>query len=391
MPTSKPTNIDAQRIIAIMDELKEKLTYLSVCTPQVLAGIQNEEGQATQENMGPDLMKLFTEQTKLEELYVMANAAADHNFEQREDGEDAVREEEQSLKKNTLELCRKMRERQRTVPNLVPELRNLQERDATRNVIQFLHTLNDMQDLTLKRLTTTVEEERSRTELLEHYKNREAEASKRRQQLERDLNLIRRECERAQSQRNNILNKLRAELWIVKKSSQDKMADLRNRYDKRMKEHEAAFGTKEEEILKKINNLREANKKARVANEDEELGQKGKAKRHEMDVEGIIKEYDVKVKEMAFQLGERTDLYNKEKKQLLELSDHFKKVDEEKKTIEAEEAIADARRAKREAEAHRRKCAAALVQAFWRGIIQREAYGIMKKAKKKKGGKKKGK
>ena len=34
MPTSKPTNIDAQRVLAIMDELKEKLTYLSVVTPQ---------------------------------------------------------------------------------------------------------------------------------------------------------------------------------------------------------------------------------------------------------------------------------------------------------------------------------------------------------------------
>lgn len=390
MPTSKPTNIDAQRILAVMDELKEKLTYLSVCTPQVLNGLQSEEGQATQELIGPELMKILQEQTKLEELYVMANAAADHSYEQRDDGEETLREEEQSLKTNTLALCRKMREKQRGVPNVVQELRNFQERDATRNVIQFLHTLNDMQDLTLKRLTTTVEEERSRTELLEHYKTREAEASKRRQHLERDLNLIRRECERSQSQRTQILTKLRAELLDVKESSQERMAALRNRYDTRMKEQEANFGAKEEKMMQEINKLKEANKKARATNEDDELGQKGKAKRYEMDVESVIKDYDVKVKDMAFQLAERTDLYNKEKKQMQELADHFKKVDEEKRTIDMEEAIADARRAKREMEAERRKRASALVQAFWRGIIQREAYGTMKKAnKKKKGGKKK--
>jgi len=390
MPTSKPTNIDAQRILSVMDELKEKLTYLSVCTPQVLNNLQSEEGQATQELIGPELMKILQDQTKLEELYVMANAAADHSFDQRpEDGEDAMREEEQSLKTNTLILCRKMREKQRLVPNLVPELRNFQERDATRNVIQFLHTLNDMQELTLKRLTTTVEEERSRTELLEHYKTREAEASKRRQHLEKDLNLIRRECERAQSQRTQILTKLRAELLDVKESSQYKMDELRKRYDKRMADHEANFGAKEEKLLAEIAKLREANKKAQAQNEEDEQTQKGKAHRFEVEVGQVIKDYDIKVKDMAFQLGEKTDLFNKEKKQMQELSDHFKKVDEEKGTIDAEEAIADARRSKREAENLRRKQSSALVQAFWRGIIQREAYGIMKKAKKKKGGKKK--
>lgn len=384
MPTSKPTNIDAQRILAIMDELKEKLTYLSVATPQVLVGLQSEEGQAAQELVGPDLMKQFAEQMRLEELYIVANAAADRDLGHGEEGEE-VREEEHSLKKNTLELCRKMR----AVPNIVPELRNFQERDATRNVIQFLKTLADMQELTLKRLTTTVEEERSRTELLEHYKNREAEASKRRQQLEKDLTHLKSACERAQSMRTEILTKLKADLLDVRDSKQERMAQLRNRYETRMKEHEATFAAKEDDLRKKINALKEANKKNRGNNEEEELGQKSKANRYEMDVESVIKQYDVQVKEMAFQLGERMDAYKKEQKQFNELADHFKKVNEEKATISAEEAIAEARRNKREAERKRRDDSAALVQAFWRGIQQREVYGAMKKAKKKKGGGKK--
>jgi len=384
MPTSKPTNIDAQRILAIMDELKEKLTYLSVATPQVLAGLQSEEGQAAQELVGPELMKQFAEQMRLEELYVVANANADRDFGHGDENEE-VREEEHSLKKNTLELCRKMR----AIPNIVPELRNFQERDATRNVIQFLKTLADMQDLTLKRLTTTVEEERSRTELLEHYKNREAEASKRRQQLEKDLTHLKFACERAQSQRNEILTKLKADLYEVRDSKQERMAALRNRYETRMKEHEASFSAKEEDLRRKINKLKEDNKKSKDNNAEEELGQKSRAKRYEMDVESVIKQYDVQVKEMAFTLGERMDAYKKEQKQLNELADHFKKVEEERSTIAAEEAIADARRNKREAERARRDASSALVQAFWRGIIAREQYGQMKKAKKKKGGKKK--
>eukprot|EP00913_Durusdinium_trenchii_P030593 g28652.t1 len=87
-----------------------------------------------------------------------------HNEESEE-----MREDVKSLQKNTLELCRKMK----AVPN---ELRNFQDRESRpAAMIQFLKTLADMQELTLKRLSTTVEEEKSRQELLEHYKSREAE------------------------------------------------------------------------------------------------------------------------------------------------------------------------------------------------------------------------
>mmetsp|Transcript_20955 Transcript_20955/g.60504 ORF Transcript_20955/g.60504 Transcript_20955/m.60504 type:complete len:387 (+) Transcript_20955:86-1246(+) len=384
MPSTKPTNLDAGRIIAIMDELKEKLSYLSVATPQVLAGLQSEEGQAAQELVGPELMKQLAEQMRLEELYVVANAAAERDFGHGEEGEE-VREEEHLLKQNTLALCRKMRQ----VPDIVTQLRNFQERDANRNVLQFLRTLAEMQDLTLRRLTTTVEEERSRAELLDHYKNREAEASKRRHHLEKELGQLKAACERAVSMRTEILTKLKADLLDVRDSKQERMAALRNRYETRMKEHEAAFAAKEEDLRKKINALREANKKAKANNEEEEQGLKSKAKRNEMDVAKTIKEYDEKVKEMAFKLGEMMEAHKKEQKQYNELNDHFKKVNEEKATITAEEAIAEARRKKREKERERRDESAALVQAFWRGIVTRETYGAMKKAKKKKGGGKK--
>merc|ERR1712194_309930 len=307
--------------------------------------------------------------------------ATDNNYEQRDEGEDAVREEEVQLKKNTLELCRKMKERQRPVPNLVRELRDFQDQEQTRNIIQFLHTLKDMQDLTLKRLQTSVEEERMRTEMLENYKTREAEASKRRQQLERDLSLVRRECERAKSQRMQILNKLKAELLYVRESKQRRMDSLRSRYDTRMKEHEFTFAAKEEDLQKKIATLREANKKARGVNEEDESGQKHKTKRQEMEVEIVIRDYDRQVKEKAVQLGEISDLYKNEQKHLQELSDHFKKVEEEKRTIGAEEAITNARLAKKANEKGRRDDSSSLVQAFWRGIIQREAFNTMKKAK----------
>lgn len=368
-----------------MDELKEKLTYLSVVTPQVLEGLQSEDGQTACELLGPDLVKQFSEQIRLEEIYVVANQASDGAFGHTEDNED-VREDVKSLQKNTLELCRKMK----AVPNIVQELRNFQE-TRPGAVIQFLKTLADMQELTLKRLTTTVEEERSKMELLEHYKVKEFEASKRKQQLEKDLHHIRRECERAQSQRTEVLTKLKADLLDVKDSKLDRMNALRTRYENRMKEYQEQFNGRKEDYLKKINALKEKNTKTRGQSNEDELAKKKTVRRYEMDVENVIKQYDTTIKEMAYNLNEHQEGFKKEQKQLLELREHFSKVDSEKECISNEEGIADARRAKLEAEKQRRADSAAQVQAFWRGIIQREQYQVLKKNKKKKGGKKKGK
>jgi len=381
MPTSKPTNIDAQRILAIMDELKEKLTYLSVVTPQVLEGLQSEEGQAACELLGPELVKQFSEQIRLEDLYVVANTANDGIGQ---DENEDMREDVKSLQKNTLELCRKMK----ALPNIVQELRNFQE-TRPGAVIQLLKTLADMQELTLKRLTTTVEEEHSRAELLEYYWSREGEATKRRQQLEKDLNHIRRECERAQSQRTEILTKLKAALLDVKEVKAERMSALRQRYEERMKAQHDKFNASKEDLEKKIASVKDSLQKTKASSQDDETGKKKTVKRFEMDVEAVIKQYDSSVKEMAYNINEHQDAQKKEKKQLNELQEHFEKVDAEKECILNEEGIADARRAKLAFENQRRNDSAALVQAFYRGIMLREIFQAEKRKRKKKGGKKK--
>jgi len=384
MPTSKPTNIDAQRILNIMDDLKEKLTYLSVVTPQVLEGLQSEDGAAACELLGTELVKQFTEQIRLEELYVVQQQASD-GYGHEGDNED-VREDVKSLQKNTLELCRRMKATQ----NIVAELRNFQETRPAQ-MVQFLKTLVDMQELTLKRLTTTVEEERSKMELLEHYKVKEADASKRRQQLEKDLAHIRREKDRSQSHRTEILTKLKADLLDVKENKSERMNQLRTRYENRMKEYQDQFNARKDEYQKRIDALMAKNAKLRDESQKDEVAQKKIVRRYEMDVESEIRKYDTTIKEMAMLLNDHTEGYKKEQKQLMELREHFSKVDAEKDCIAAEEGISHARRDKLEYEKNRRNEASALVQAFWRGIMQREQYQVMKKNKKKKGGKKKGK
>jgi hypothetical protein len=409
MPTAKPTNIDAQRILSIMDELKEKLTYLAVVTPQVLEGLQGEEGQAAQEALGPDLMRAFQEQINLEELYVVNHTSAEgFSAPHTEEGEEG-REELRLLQKNTLELCRKMR----ALPNVMQQLRDFQE-TRSQAVIQFLKTLDSMQDLTLKRLTTTKEEDASRNELLEHYRQRQEDATRRRNQLETDLANLRRECEKAQSQRTEILTKLKADLLDVKESKKEKMQHLRERYEQRRQKFDDDFAKLEKEYLDKITAMREANKKQRDDNATEEGAQKKGVKTKVRDVHDLIKNYDTEVKVKVSDLDENSKQFKRDismpkhcargparqgvkfacsqdQKQLQELSAHFKKVEAEKDCIKSEEELSAARKAKVDREQKKRNEASALVQAFWRGIVRREEFMAEKKKSKKKGkgGKKK--
>jgi len=172
----KPTNIDAQRIMAILQELKERLTLLSVVTPQVLEGLQGEEGVGVVEAMGAETFKCFCEQIRLEELYVIANTSADGTWNlENTVVNDETKDLMEKLSKNTIDLCRKLKS-----TNVITELRTNFQENRPQQMLQLIRQLDHMEELTLRRLSTTVEEERSRQELLEHYINREETATKKR-------------------------------------------------------------------------------------------------------------------------------------------------------------------------------------------------------------------
>merc|ERR1712139_348780 len=235
----------------------------------------------------------------------------------------------------------------------------------------------------------TVEEERSRQELLEHYVGREEAASKRRQQLEKDLAHIRREREKAQSSRTEVLTKLKADLLDVKESTELRMNQLREKYEGRIKEHTERFGQKQEQYTKKIEELRNQNKTMRGNSQEDEIGLRRQKVRRERDVEDVIKQYDSSIAEMVDENQMQMQEFKKEEKNLQELKEHFAKVDAEKERIRQENAITMARNKKIETEKQRRANQASLLQAFWRAILQREEFVKIKKANKKKGGGKK--
>merc|ERR1712182_131502 len=145
------------------------------------------------------------------------------------------------------------------------------------------------------------------------------------------------------------------------------------------------MGAQQEQLTESIATLKDANKNMRIASQEDELGLRRQKVRRETDVENVIKSYDSEVMEKVVDFNCHVDDYKKEQKSLQELKEHFSKVDAEKERISHEDAISRTRMKKSGMERQNRQRPASTVQAFWRGIMQREEFVKMKKASKKKG------
>ncbi|CAD7933421.1 unnamed protein product [Amoebophrya sp. A25] len=380
----KPTNIDAQRILAILQELKERLTYMSVVTGQVLESLQSDEGSNVRELLGPETFKLFVDQILLEEQYVLSHTPESTLEAENAGGELEAQNREllENLSKNTVDLCRKLK-----MTNVITELRSFQE-TRPQQVLQLIRTLADLEELTLKRLSTTVEEERSRQELIEHYRSREEAATKKKIQLEKDLASVRREREKAQASRTEVLTKLKADLLDVKDSADHRSRALKDKYEGRMRELQEKYQRKEEQYSKEVQTLRDQVRSLTSASQEDEVGLRRKKKRFETDIEELVTNYDSVMRAAHEEYETSLVELRKEQKELGELEEHFAKLDEEERRVRMETEMEALRDKLVEEEKEREAEAAATLQAFWKGMTGRLDYQIMKKQKKGKKGKK---
>merc|ERR1719261_1803013 len=90
------------------------------------------------------------------------------------------------------------------------------------------------------------------------------------------------------------------------------MMQLRKHYEDRRNKHQEEFNAKQEEMLKRIQQLETENATKKNSNQEaEDHKRKGKARR-EMDVDKVIKEYDMNIREKNYSINENVDKVIKE-------------------------------------------------------------------------------
>ena len=123
--------------------------------------------------------------------------------------------------------------------------------------------------------------------------------------------------------------------------------------------------------------------------EQEQILRKEKWK-HETNVEGLLSRYDDDMTKKQNEIDEIEALYEEEKKQLQELEEKFKPLEEEYLKILDERRTLERIRRMEEDSLNKKVKAAVVIQSYWRGFKLRKGL-FKKKGKGKKGKKGKGK
>ncbi|KEP66781.1 UNVERIFIED_CONTAM: hypothetical protein HHA_270273 [Hammondia hammondi] len=248
------------------------------------------------------------------------------------------------------------------------------------------------QDVMVKRMKMTVEEERARKELLERYIQQEKAASSRRTELEKQLTLLRTEREKASNRSCETVVKLKADLQDVHDFTEQRLAQLHEQYRKREAEHTRNFDVRASELAARMNQQQKHNSMVFSRGKEATDTLKSKKKIAEKDLERIIETYDREMMEKDVKAREVSETNAAKEELVVNLQSQLQVINEENDRIRQEYEIETARQAIIDRQLQRLAAAATLLQAYWRGIRQREEYVAMKKnARNKKGwkGKKK--
>ena len=378
---AKLTNVEAQRIMAILSETHSKLQLLAHVPP--LRRVHDFE--TFQNDVGMEVAQVLDEQVLLEQQYKWVSLP---QHEQQQDpgfeGEALPDFEtlDDELRHSTRVVCRMLRE----APGISARLKELSEQGPSEVMRGFLATILELKSQTLQKLSTSVEEEKSKEDWFLEISAREEKASQTLRQLQKELKAVRAERERDVSERDETIRKLREELELIKTTT---LAEERQ-LDADTKASEEAdrnsFTAKETALSDELTRLTTELKTKKAANKESEEGLRKKKVKYESETAAWIQKYDADMEEKDREISALRLIYEEERKELNRLENYFNKLMAEREAALAIERKKAEERARQQAQMATLSKAATMLQKIWRGKAGRRE---LEKKKAGKGGKKK--
>ena len=181
-PVHKLTNVEAQRILAILEEMYSKIELLSRVPP-----LRRVPGfDQFQDIVGPEVAQVLDEQVLLEQQYKWVSTPQHEQAEAGFDGEQALPDFEtldDELRHSTRVVCRMLRE----APAISAQLKELDPDGASATMRKFLGTTLELKSQTFQKLSTSVEEEKSKEDWFLEISAREEKASQTLRQLQKEI------------------------------------------------------------------------------------------------------------------------------------------------------------------------------------------------------------
>jgi len=381
------TNVEAQRICAVLDELMVDLRMAFSVTPQTLADANDIASLVGQENE-----RFFVMQRELEKQFcVLASQLEGPVSEfvadsEQHDAQDAIVHDffdiARRLRKNTREICRFLKRN----PSVEKRLQQSVDQEQAALAVRFQNVLTTLRQQTLRSLSTSVEEDKSEKEHFENVSARERTLTDQERMLTKDLATVKRDREKAVKARDNQIAALeaeKAELQQMTANAGKAVGEGNSSVDSDAHEVEV------QGLEKKLKGLRDSLAKTKNDNMEAEKNLKKLSSKKEHEVGDNIEGYDTAMEELNEQIVSLTEQYSAEKARMRRLENHF----EAFRLIEGADAVLECMQAANELEKHakakRLNDAALAIQNVLRGHKGREAYAKSKKKGGKKGKKKK--
>jgi len=381
-PANKLTNVEAQRIMAILDETYSKLQMLSNVPP--LRRVANYD--EFHREVGPEVAQVLDEQVLLEQQYNWVSTP--HHEQQQLAGVGFGSEPlpdfetlDDELRHSTRVVTRMLRE----APGIASQLKLLSDDGPSGTMLKFLSSCVELRSQTFQKLSSSVEEEKAKEDWFLEVSAREEKASQTLRQLQKEVKAEKAEREREVSSRNETIQKLREELELIKSST---LAEERQLDAETKASDEAdgkAFDAKETALSDELNRLTKELETKRQSNKESEDGLRKKKVKYEGEVSGWITKYDAEMEEKDREISALRLIYDEEKKELDRLEAYFEKLMAERAAALAIERQKAEQRAREAAQLATLSKAATMLQKIWRGSQGRKA------AEKGKAGKGKGK
>merc|ERR1719424_2814179 len=278
----------------------------------------------------------------------------------------------------------------REAPVIVERLQDMGGANASITDVmkKFLGTFVELKAQTFQKLSTSVEEEKSKEDWFLEISAREEKASQTLRQLQKEIKAEKAERERQVSARNETIQKLREELEEIKTGTVNEIKALEADTKAQEEADKTGFQSKEAALKDELAKLSaELAKRKDEDRESEEILRKRKVK-YELEVENWISRYDQEVDEKEKEIAALRAIYDEEKKELTRLEDYFNQLMIEREAqlaIERKKAEELARVQAQQATLHK---AATMLQKMWRGRNARRDLERKKSGGKKgKGGK----
>lgn len=315
----KLTNMEAQRVISVLEDTLDRLTFLSYVPSQPAPELVD----AIVDTGATQLRTALQSQWQLEEGHqVIIGRSKEHSYLGKS-SENASTEVVDQLHQATRTLCRCLRKN----PVAVEVLYSQHTQQRSSHFLSFLQNLSDLTAVMFRKLSTTVEEEITNKNLLHDLTERERSAEDERDALQQTLEMQRGERDREVSVLDQTLTKLRAELQDITQSNQMEMQSIKQKMVENIEKADNEHLQRAKRLQDRVDSM--TNDINRLSDEHREIeaGLRKKKERSEADLAAIVTKYDGDMEEKQTAIAEVRRQMKEEMQQLQQLEEYFQKID----------------------------------------------------------------